>query len=122
MLYEAFEDARGCGLGSQQREILRVGGEGADRQVVGLVAGRECVAELLPHRAEVGGRGGVRLGFGEGGGRSLADELGVPLLGQVPLDDPLRAAADEGTPLVADHPDSPQTKAFLDMAKALAEA
>jgi len=38
VLYEAFEDAHGGGLRPQQREILRVGGEGADSQVVGLVA------------------------------------------------------------------------------------
>src|SRR5215203_3360157 len=38
--------------------------------------------------------------FGEGGGQELADELGVPLLGKVPLTMPLRAQADAGTPLV----------------------
>ena len=34
--------------------------------------------------------------FGEGGGERLADELGVPLLGNVPLDPELRRACDEG--------------------------
>ncbi len=38
--------------------------------------------------------------FGEGGGQLLADELDVPLLGKVPLSEPLREHADAGTPLV----------------------
>jgi ATP-binding protein involved in chromosome partitioning len=38
--------------------------------------------------------------FGSGGGQRLADELGVPLLGCVPLDPDLRHACDEGHPHV----------------------
>src|SRR5579862_1334444 len=38
--------------------------------------------------------------FGSGGGERLAAELGVPLLGRVPLDAELRAACDEGRPHV----------------------
>ena len=38
--------------------------------------------------------------FGSGGGQKLADELGVPLLGTIPLDLRLREAGDAGTPLV----------------------
>ena len=38
--------------------------------------------------------------FGEGGGERLANELGVPLLGSVPLDPELRRACDEGHPHV----------------------
>ena len=37
--------------------------------------------------------------FGEGGGRLLADELGVPLIGQVPLEPAVSAANDAGMPL-----------------------
>ncbi len=37
--------------------------------------------------------------FGEGGGQKLADEYGVPLLAQVPLDPATRLAGDEGTPI-----------------------
>ena len=36
--------------------------------------------------------------FGEGGGQLLADELDVPLLGKVPLSEPLREHADNGIP------------------------
>ena len=56
--------------------------------------------------------------FGEGGGQALADELGVPLLGQVPLDEPLRIAADEGTPLVISHPDAASSRAVADARRA----
>ncbi len=44
--------------------------------------------------------------FGTGGGERLADELGVPLLGQVPLQAGLVDAADQGVPIVAAAPDS----------------
>src|SRR6201995_2672478 len=44
--------------------------------------------------------------FGEGGGQNLADELDVPLLGKVPLSEPLREHADSGSPLVVDDPDA----------------
>ena len=44
--------------------------------------------------------------FGEGGGARLADELGTPLLGQVPLQMGLAQAADGGRPIVIDAPGS----------------
>jgi ATP-binding protein involved in chromosome partitioning len=44
--------------------------------------------------------------FGSGGGRRLADELGIPLLGAVPLDPLLRECGDAGEPLMAAAPDS----------------
>jgi ATP-binding protein involved in chromosome partitioning len=40
--------------------------------------------------------------FGSGGGDALAAELGVPLLGRVPLDPRLREAGDAGHPLVTE--------------------
>jgi ATP-binding protein involved in chromosome partitioning len=58
--------------------------------------------------------------FGEGGAAAEAERLGAPLLGQVPLEMPLREACDAGRPLVATTPDSPAAKVFLEMAKALA--
>src|ERR687891_633871 len=44
--------------------------------------------------------------FGSGGGEALAEEIGVPLLGRVPLDPRLRESTDEGEPLVATDPES----------------
>ena len=46
------------------------------------------------------GDDGVRYAiFGEGGGQALADQLEVPLLGQVPLVPALREGADKGLPV-----------------------
>jgi ATP-binding protein involved in chromosome partitioning len=44
--------------------------------------------------------------FGNGGGARLAEELGVPLLGQVPLQAGLVDAADHGEPIVVAAPTS----------------
>ncbi|MDA0179125.1 Mrp/NBP35 family ATP-binding protein [Solirubrobacter phytolaccae] len=57
--------------------------------------------------------------FGEGGGQNLADELDVPLLGQVPLTMPLRAHADAGIPLVAVDPDDAAAQAIFHAARGL---
>jgi ATP-binding protein involved in chromosome partitioning len=57
--------------------------------------------------------------FGEGGGQALADELDVPLLGQVPLTMPLRAGADSGHPLVFTDPDDPASQAIRTAARGL---
>ena len=57
--------------------------------------------------------------FGTGGGRALADELGVPLLAEIPLDEPLREAADGGTPLVLSAPDAESAQAVSALAEAL---
>ena len=43
--------------------------------------------------------------FGAGGGEELADELGVPLLGQLPLVPALREGGDDGRPIVVADPD-----------------
>ncbi|MFN2611708.1 MAG: Mrp/NBP35 family ATP-binding protein [Actinomycetota bacterium] len=50
--------------------------------------------------------------FGSGGGKELADRFAVPLLGQVPLDPPMRDFADHGKPSVIALPDSPSAIAF----------
>ena len=40
--------------------------------------------------------------FGAGGGKALADKLGVPLVGQIPLVPTLREGSDNGNPVAAD--------------------
>jgi ATP-binding protein involved in chromosome partitioning len=57
--------------------------------------------------------------FGRGGGARLATELGVPLLGSVPLDARVREAADAGVPLVTSDPESLPAQALLDVAHAI---
>jgi ATP-binding protein involved in chromosome partitioning len=58
--------------------------------------------------------------FGEGGAADEAARLGVPLLGQVPIEVALREACDAGRPLVATAPESASAKAFLEIARRLA--
>ncbi len=64
--------------------------------------------------------GGERFAlFGEGGGQALADELDVPLLGNVPLTMPLREQSDAGEPLVFTDPDDPASQALRHVARGL---
>jgi ATP-binding protein involved in chromosome partitioning len=58
--------------------------------------------------------------FGFGGGRRLADELEVPLLGTVPLDPRLRASGDAGEPLVWSDPDCETARELVRIAEAVA--
>lgn len=60
--------------------------------------------------------------FGEGGGQRLAEELGVPLLGQIPLQPDLAAHADRGEPVLVSAPASPAGEALTALAGAIAEA
>ncbi|THH34844.1 iron-sulfur cluster carrier protein ApbC [Aliishimia ponticola] len=57
--------------------------------------------------------------FGHGGVAAEAAKLGVPLLAEVPLHLEIRKAADGGAPITVSQPDSPQAKAFQDIAAAL---
>jgi ATP-binding protein involved in chromosome partitioning len=54
--------------------------------------------------------------FKAGGGRKTAEELGVPFLGDVPIDPAIVSGGDDGTPIVASHPDSAAAKAFVALA------
>jgi len=57
--------------------------------------------------------------FGSGGGESLAAQLDVPLLGQVPLDPLLRMQGDLGEPLVASHPESDTAQTIVAIAETI---
>jgi ATP-binding protein involved in chromosome partitioning len=54
--------------------------------------------------------------FGEGGGARLATQLGVPLLGEVPLEPALREGSDDGHPLMLSAPESPAGLAIAGIA------
>lgn len=58
--------------------------------------------------------------FGSGGGQELADELGVPLLGQIPLLSSLREGGDDGRPITAVAPESEPAQAFTRIAERIA--
>jgi ATP-binding protein involved in chromosome partitioning len=57
--------------------------------------------------------------FGEGGAVREAQRLGVPLLGQAPLEVAVRQSGDEGQPVVVSHPDSQAAHVFMDIARRL---
>lgn len=44
--------------------------------------------------------------FGRGGGKKLADEMGFPFIGEVPIDAQVRVGGDNGVPVLVSHPDS----------------
>ena len=54
--------------------------------------------------------------FSSGGGQRLADEIGAPLLGQVPLQPGLAEAADGGQPALVGAPASPAARALREIA------
>ncbi len=58
--------------------------------------------------------------FGSGGGALLASDLGVPLLGQVPLVNAVRLGGDEGRPVMAVDPESETARSFQAIADKLA--
>ena len=60
--------------------------------------------------------------FGSGGGRRLADEAGVPLLAQLPLELAIREGGDDGRPVVLSAPESASAQAFQTLALALSSA
>lgn len=60
--------------------------------------------------------------FDHGGARKAADELGVPFLGEIPLDLKIRLGADEGTPIVHTEADGEHAKAYGAIAGKIAAA
>jgi ATP-binding protein involved in chromosome partitioning len=59
--------------------------------------------------------------FGRGGGLRLAEQLGVPLLGEVPIDLAVREGSDTGEPVVKGHPNSPAARVLREVARRLVE-
>ena len=57
--------------------------------------------------------------FSSGGGQRLADEIGSPLLGTVPLQPQLAALADAGEPILIAQPDSPAAVSLREIAEIL---
>ena len=58
--------------------------------------------------------------FGRGGGAALAEQLGVPLLGEVPLEDALRQGSDSGAPIFSTDPDAASACAIAAIARRIA--
>ncbi|MDY7007999.1 MAG: Mrp/NBP35 family ATP-binding protein [Cyanobacteriota bacterium] len=58
--------------------------------------------------------------FGSGGGKRTAEELGVPLLGGVPLEMPVREGGDTGVPIVVGAPNSSSAQELKAIAQKIA--
>ncbi len=71
---------------------------------------------LCPH---CGGRSDI---FGHGGARAEATRLGVPFLGEVPLDMQIRENSDAGLPVVATSPDGAHAKTYREIAARVRDA
>src|SRR5438552_3952637 len=54
--------------------------------------------------------------FGKRGGERMAEELGVPFLGGIPIYQPIREGSDAGVPLLISEPDAPAAKAIIEVA------
>jgi ATP-binding protein involved in chromosome partitioning len=59
--------------------------------------------------------------FGSGGGQLLAETLGVPLIGQIPLVPDLREGMDIGLPITVSAPDSEASQAYAAIARTIAQ-
>ncbi|MGB9778893.1 MAG: Mrp/NBP35 family ATP-binding protein [Candidatus Bathyarchaeales archaeon] len=53
--------------------------------------------------------------FQSGGGMKIAEELSVPFLGSIPIDQKICEDADKGKPFIVEHADSPASKAFMEI-------
>jgi ATP-binding protein involved in chromosome partitioning len=60
--------------------------------------------------------------FGSGGGAATAEQLGTPLLAQIPLDPELRIGGDQGIPITVGSPDSQAAIAFRSLALQLIDS
>ncbi len=78
---------------SAQKVATRVASMGRSNylRIVGVIENMSAFVAPDGERYEI---------FGQGGGQELADELGVPLLGQVPIDGSVAAGGDDGAPVV----------------------
>jgi Mrp family chromosome partitioning ATPase len=57
--------------------------------------------------------------FKAGGGESLARELDLPFLGKIPMDPQVVMAGDDGIPYLSSSTESPATRAFAEVVKAI---
>jgi ATP-binding protein involved in chromosome partitioning len=55
--------------------------------------------------------------FQSGGGMKIAEELSIPFLGSIPIDQKISEASDKGTPFIMEYKDSPASKAFMEIVK-----
>jgi ATP-binding protein involved in chromosome partitioning len=59
--------------------------------------------------------------FKAGGGEKIAEDLSVPYLGKIPIDPEICRDSDKGSPFITEHPNSPASKAFMNIVKKVEE-
>src|SRR3990172_1379383 len=59
--------------------------------------------------------------FQSGGGKKMAEEAGGPFLRKIPIDPKIGSTADKGIPFVSEQPDSPASKAFMEIVEKVEE-
>ena len=59
--------------------------------------------------------------FGHGGARAEAERLGVPFLGEVPIEMTIRETSDAGSPVVVSQPDGAAAEVYHSIARKVAE-
>ena len=59
--------------------------------------------------------------FRHGGGKKLANDAGVPFLGEIPIDPRVAESGDVGEPIFHKYPDSPVAKAYGALAKTVSD-
>lgn len=57
--------------------------------------------------------------FGQGGGKRMCDEMGVELLGEIPINSKIREQGDSGNPIVNSNPDEDESVIFRNIARNL---
>jgi len=60
--------------------------------------------------------------LGTGGGQKISEELGVPFLGKIPIDQRICEDSDKGTPFIIEHPDTPASRAFMQVVEKIEES
>jgi ATP-binding protein involved in chromosome partitioning len=84
---------------------------------------RVAVLGVIENMSYFVGEDGKRYSlFGEGGGKKLAEAVGVPLLGEIPVDPRVAQCGDQGEPIVSKYPDTPVGKAYLQLATTVMQA
>jgi ATP-binding protein involved in chromosome partitioning len=58
--------------------------------------------------------------FGNGGGKKAAEEMGIPFLGEIPINPLIREGGDTGKPIVIADPDCEETKKIMEIARNMA--
>lgn len=74
------------------------------------------IVENMSYLEQPGGGEPIDI-FGRGGGKKMAEQFGVPFLGEIPIDPEIRKGGDSGVPIVESDPDSAAAKAFNSIAE-----